>query len=262
MRELFAGLVVALTLGVPPALANADVYLGSAAFNPSPYAKGFGWVEPPIVYNGGVPSGLIKRISWEGWGESEANGTGYEPIYKPVGGYFPSSARIKLKASNLGTCPDVPGPAYRRLLVRVPLWPGGPLGPWQAWNGNRSLCGDGAPDNWQPPGGGGYCGYTGEFDYPGEAKNILASRVGCAMARRVAQRSKGKVSPSPAAGPRRMCGRRGCRVRILGFRCRFSPIHLGDYSDSEGAPLSEPYQRVSCKRGQAGILWWYQHFFD
>lgn len=244
----------------PPA-ASAEVRLGSAAFNPSPYAEGFGEVRPTAVYNGGVPSGLIKRIHWRGWGGKTAIGTGRNAIYKPVGGYFPMPARIRLKATNLGTCPGE-GRAYRRLLVRIPLWPRGALGPWQAWNGSKSLCGDGSSDRWKSPRDGGYCGYTGEYGEAGEVKTIMAAWISCRAARKVAKRSKREVSPGPSSGPRRRCGRTGCRVRIRGFRCRFQPIRRGDYSDGEGAALSEPYQRVSCKRGRQTILWWYGHYFD
>jgi len=256
----FVACIVGLCLAASPA--QAEVMLGSPTFLPVPYAEGFGEVSPEVVYNGGVPSGLIKAIEWSGWGERTASGAGRKPIYRPNGGYYAAAARVRLKATSPGACPAEAGEFYRLLLVRVPLWPDGPLGPWQSWSGNDSLCGGGLKVHWESPGGGGYCGYTGEYGAGGEAKSIMASRIDCPAARRIVKRSQSEVSPAPSFGPRRFCGRRGCRVRIHGFRCRFHPIRLDDYADSEGAPLSEPLQRVSCKRGRAGIIWWYTHYFD
>jgi len=240
---------------VAPAAARADVTLGSAAFSPG-YGQGFGAVAPETVYNGGVPSGLVSGIEWSGWGEGLATGVGLNPLYKPIGGYYPARARIRLAATALGACPDQPN-AYRKLLVRLPLWPEGPLGPWQSWSGDSSLCGDGVQIPWEPPGGGGYCGYTGEFEAPGEAKSIMAFRVDCRTARRVAAHAKDQVAISPLAGKRRHCGRRGCRVRMGGFRCRFHGARRVDFSDGEGKQMSLPFLRVACKRGRASIIFWY-----
>lgn len=238
-----------------PAAARAEVTLGSAAIS-SPYGEGFGVVAPSRVYNGGVPSGLVSGIEWSGWGGAVAFGSGRNPIYKPIGGYYPQRAEVRLKATSLGACPDQPA-AYRKLLVRLPLWPDGPLGSWQSWTGNSSLCGDGEQIPWKPPGGGGYCGYTGEFEVPGEAKSIMGVRVDCRTARRVAAQSNEEVATSPLVGKRRYCGRRGCRVKMQGFRCRFHRAREVDFSDSEGEQLSLPFQRVACKRGRASIIFWY-----
>lgn len=253
-RTLRAGLLSLLACFALAPAAAAEVRLGSTNFWEGEYDEGFGEERPVKIFNGGVPSGAVRGIEWVGWGEPVARGVGYNPIYRPVGGYFPP-ARVPLKATSLGACPGEPGSAYRDLLVRIPLWPRGPLGPWFAWNGDKSLCGDGAPNLWVPPPGG-YCGYTGEFEEPGQVKTIMASGIGCPTARRVAKHSRGEVSPSAYYGPRRNCGRSGCRVRIGGFRCRFYRLHRDDYIDSEG--YADPaLQRVACKRGRASILWWY-----
>lgn len=235
--------------------AAAEVRLGSANFWEGEYDEGFGEERPARIYNGGVPSGLILNVVWKSWGGPVALGTAEKPIYKPGGGYFRQGARVRLKARGLGTCPGEPGSAYHDLLIRTPLWPGGPAGPWLAWNGNKSLCGDGSPSDWvEPPGG--YCGYTGEYGEPGEVATIMASKVGCPIARAVAKRSEREVSPSRYYGPRRYCGRKGCRVRLRGFRCRFHRLHPTDYTDGEGGTYPA-YQRVACKRGQASVIYWY-----
>jgi hypothetical protein len=44
--------------------------------------------EPRKIYNGGVPSGLVKRIHWKTWGSATSLGKGRGYQYKPEGGYY------------------------------------------------------------------------------------------------------------------------------------------------------------------------------
>ena len=133
---------VTATLVCAPAGAGAagDPVLGSRDFA-APYGSGFGTVEPAVVYNGGVPSGMLERISWRGWGEKVAFGRGLGHQYKPQGGYFRRRVKVRLRAEKLGTCPGTKGrPAYTRLRVKFQKRPGGGWDDWFLWSGAKSLC--------------------------------------------------------------------------------------------------------------------------
>lgn len=101
--------------------------------NRLPNGEGWGTVAPSTIFNGGDPNGMVSKITWTGWGSSDAYGTGQEPIFKPEGGYYDQPAAVQLRASDIGTCASGGPRAYRKLYVRAPDAPGGPLGPWQAW---------------------------------------------------------------------------------------------------------------------------------
>jgi len=106
------------------------------------YGKGWGRVKPRTVFNGGVPSGLVRKIRWRRWGSRTAVGRGWTSLYRPRGGYYRRSGRIILRASRLGTCPATGGiPAYTRLSARVQVKPGGRYGRRFLWAGNRDICG-------------------------------------------------------------------------------------------------------------------------
>jgi len=117
---------------------TAQPALGSASFAPN--GHGFGTVQPSEIFNGGDPSGHVTQIQWTGWGLSTAYGTGLSSIFKPAGGYYPQLVTIQLRASDLGSCAPGGSPAYRRLSVREPSAPGGPLGPWMLWSGSATIC--------------------------------------------------------------------------------------------------------------------------
>jgi hypothetical protein len=118
---------------------RGQVVLGSKRF--APYGKGWGKVKPRHLYNGGDASGDITRIHWRHWGHRVARGHGRNSIFKPHGGYYRKSVRIKLKAHSLGHCPHSHRRAYKHLSVRIPKKPGGPLGPWRNWaGGHRTIC--------------------------------------------------------------------------------------------------------------------------
>lgn len=99
-----------------------------------PYGKGWGKSRPKTIYNGGVPSGLVTKIRWTGWGSAEAQGRGKVATYRPGGGYYNKLVKIKLRALGLGTCASRPSkPAYTRLLAKVQEKPGGRYGEWFLW---------------------------------------------------------------------------------------------------------------------------------
>ena len=119
-------------------VADAQVVLGSSAFAPNGW--GFGTVAPVSIFNGGDASGLVKQIHWQSWGQAEAIGFGRNPTFRPHGGYYKKLLGIKLKAANIGTCPDGIGPAYTTLQFRARRKPGGKLGPWRNWSGEATVC--------------------------------------------------------------------------------------------------------------------------
>jgi hypothetical protein len=123
----------------PPATTDRVPKLGAKVFAGKD-GVGWGTYKPSEIFNGGDPSGLVRSITWTGWGHKTSVGMGKTFIFKPSGGYYPGSVRAELRASNLGHC-VVGGPlTYRHLAVREPSRPGGPLGPWTAWSGAKSLC--------------------------------------------------------------------------------------------------------------------------
>lgn len=106
------------------------------------YGDGWGQVKPRTVYNGGVPSGLVKKVRWRRWGKRVALGRGITFLYKPQGGYYRRPGRIQLRASRLGSCPGTDGKrAYRRLTARAQVKPGGRYGRWFEWGGDGGICG-------------------------------------------------------------------------------------------------------------------------
>jgi len=132
---------VALALGVLASSASpaSEPVLGSRDFA-APYGAGFGSVQPQVISNGGVPSGMMEEISWRHWGEATAFGRGLGHQYKPRGGYYRKRVKVRLKAERLGTCPGSKRPAYTRLRAKFQKRPGGGWGPWFLWSGADSLC--------------------------------------------------------------------------------------------------------------------------
>ena len=101
---------------------------------------GWGTSRPAEIFNGGDPSGLVTHIQWQRWGQGNATGYGLNAIFKPRGGYYGKLVRIQLRPYDLGRC-SAKGPlAYRKLMVREPSRPGGPIGRWFSWAGLKTLC--------------------------------------------------------------------------------------------------------------------------
>jgi hypothetical protein len=138
-KRISAALVLALALaGTATAAGGSGVVLGSKAF--APMGKGFGTVAPREIFNGGDPSGLVSNIKWHHWGQRTATGWGKTSIFKPHGGYYPQLVSSELRANRLGRCGKNGRSAYTHLEERVPSHPGGPLGRWFAWSGEKSIC--------------------------------------------------------------------------------------------------------------------------
>jgi hypothetical protein len=119
--------------------AGQRVVLGSRAFA-GPHGAGWGTARPSEIFNGGDPSGLVTHIHWASWGGASALGSGKNAIFKPQGGYYRQLATIQLRATDEGRCTATGPLAYKKLYVRVPSRPGGPLGKWFLWSGAKSLC--------------------------------------------------------------------------------------------------------------------------
>ena len=139
------GLVLVGLAGTPPLLGDGayhGVVMGSKYFLSSFPGGGLGWgtPRPKTLFNGGDPSGYISKITWTSWGGSIATGSGMNPIFRPQGGYYPNPVKIQLRASSIGICYPGGPRTYRRLIAREPSRPGGPMGHWFVWSGQRSLC--------------------------------------------------------------------------------------------------------------------------
>jgi hypothetical protein len=134
--------VLAATTGAAARNGQGSVVLGSTRFYGQPPGNAVGWgtAHPKRIFNGGDPSGMAWRIAWTHWGSSTAMGYGLTWVPTPRGGYYRTPGRIELRASGIGHC-TASGPlAYRRLDVRVPSHPGGPLGHWGNWSFTGTIC--------------------------------------------------------------------------------------------------------------------------
>jgi hypothetical protein len=137
---LIAATVLALGLATASAGASQAPVLGARAFS-APYGEGFGTPHPQVIFNGGVPSGMVESIAWKDWGKTVAFGRGLGHQYKPRGGYYRHPVRVRLRAEKLGACPgSQQRPAYTRLKAKFQKRPGGAFGPWFLWSGADSIC--------------------------------------------------------------------------------------------------------------------------
>jgi hypothetical protein len=69
------------------------------------HGTGFGQARPAEIFNGGDPTGLVNKITWQSWGGTTATGTGtstYVAGNQPVADGTQQSATVV--AFNLGTC--------------------------------------------------------------------------------------------------------------------------------------------------------------
>jgi hypothetical protein len=69
------------------------------------HGTGFGQARPAEIFNGGDPTGLVNKITWQSWGGATATGTGtstYVAGNQPVADGTQQSATVV--AFNLGTC--------------------------------------------------------------------------------------------------------------------------------------------------------------
>jgi hypothetical protein len=105
--------------------------------------QGIGWgtPRPKTLFNGGASaSGYIFKIRWTTWGGKVAIGYGLNPIPNPKEGYYMPGVKIELKAVHIGRCYKNGQRAYRLLVVREPSRPGGRMGAWHTWSGQKTLC--------------------------------------------------------------------------------------------------------------------------
>jgi hypothetical protein len=124
----------------PSASSGTEIVLGSKNFIPPYRGLGWGTAHPRRISNAGVPSGNVFRIHWRTWGGLVAQGRGLTWIYAPRGGYYSKPGAIELRAYGIGRCTRTGPRAYLHLKVRVAKRPGGPLGRWFLWGGQRDLC--------------------------------------------------------------------------------------------------------------------------
>ena len=141
MRRLIAIALLASAALAAPTVGQAapdDVVLGAEEYAPN--GAGFGTAEPQRIFNGGVPSGLVKKIKWNNWGGPTASGKGRGFQYKPDGGYYRRTVKVKLRARRIGQCPGHSERAYLELRAQVQNKPGGHFGDWFSWSGSETIC--------------------------------------------------------------------------------------------------------------------------
>jgi hypothetical protein len=83
-----------------------------------PDGRGWGQQHPRLLYYGGDLSDSFFGIRWSSWGGAIAFGRGFNPIFKPGGGYYRRPAIIELRASDLRRCTPNGPLAYSRLSSR------------------------------------------------------------------------------------------------------------------------------------------------
>ena len=67
--------------------------------------QGFGQVEPPKIFNGGDPTGLVTHITWQSWGGRRAVGSGTAEYVGPNQSVATGKPRpATVVAFHLGTC--------------------------------------------------------------------------------------------------------------------------------------------------------------
>ena len=72
----------------------------------APDQKGYGQSHPTTVFNRGDPTGLVRRIRWQNWGNSIAIGEGVSTYVWPGTslGDNPPRSGARIVAFHFGTC--------------------------------------------------------------------------------------------------------------------------------------------------------------
>ncbi len=114
LASVIGFMLIPISALASPAPAAVPVLGNAHAFSPA--ARGFGSIEPKLVYFGGDPTGRFTNLKWTHWGNAKSTGIGrgyFPPPGKPVA----SAVRVPviLAASSLGSCRG--HLAYRRLAV-------------------------------------------------------------------------------------------------------------------------------------------------
>jgi hypothetical protein len=69
------------------------------------HGTGFGSAEPPRIFNGGDPTGLVSKIRWSGWGGPRATGSGLAEYIGPGQSVATGhQIRATVVAFHLGRC--------------------------------------------------------------------------------------------------------------------------------------------------------------
>jgi hypothetical protein len=69
------------------------------------HGQGFGQVAPSTIFNGGDPTGLVKKITWQSWGAPEAIGNGRAEYVGPNQSVATGTIKTAtVVAFHLGTC--------------------------------------------------------------------------------------------------------------------------------------------------------------
>lgn len=69
------------------------------------HGTGFGSAEPPKIFNGGDPTGLVSKIRWSGWSSPRATGSGLAEYIGPGQSVATGrQARATVVAFHLGRC--------------------------------------------------------------------------------------------------------------------------------------------------------------
>ncbi|WP_019632219.1 hypothetical protein [Actinomadura atramentaria] len=79
--------------------------------------EGYGTVLPPMIFNGGDPTGVVENVVWSGWGEPAATATG-TALWAPDGVSEGTMEPARVVASDLGDCRGAL--AYRRVTWYFP----------------------------------------------------------------------------------------------------------------------------------------------
>jgi hypothetical protein len=96
--------VVGMTVTLPAAVAAGRVPVLAGPWSRD--QEGYGHAKPRTIFNGGDPTGLVKKIHWTSWGGPQAigSGTGFwvGPHQVVAQGHFEKGAKVVL--FQLGRC--------------------------------------------------------------------------------------------------------------------------------------------------------------
>lgn len=191
----------------------------------SPSQEGYGLVKPSTIFNGGDPTGLVQRVTWNNWGQPRAIGHGTGDYVWPgesvARGSIPSRATVI--AWDLGPCRGQL--AYRRISWFFPAY-GDTFDPSQ-W---IDPC-TGAYAPYKPPRN---CADVTIRSPHGYASQVQVYGISCSRAREI-------ISTSPS-------------VRYVTFgESRFR--HAGLYCGTEGYSDLSPPTLFDCARGRVSIFY-------
>ncbi len=222
-RRLIALAVAASVIALAPAATAASAPTLGRSWAPS--QQGYGHVAPRTIFNGGDPTGLVKRVRWSHWGAARAIGHGIGDWVWPGQSVAAGSTAVAatVVAWDLGSCHGKR--AYRKIDWYFPTR-GDAFDPRDYIN----IC----TGRYAPSSGLAHyakCGSTPLSSPPGYATQIQAVGVTCARAR-------GIITGTPSKryvrnGGRFRAGRLYCGSegdRSFGppalFECAWGPINI------------------------------------